>query len=326
VRRRNFFVVLSGVGGWVMAARAQQKAMPVVGYLSLATPDLAAPFVAAFRQGLAEVGYVDTKNVAIEYRWAENQLDRLPALATDLVNRSVGVIVTSGGPAVALAAKRATSKIPILFTAVGDPLAAGLVTSLARPGGNVTGLSILVVELNAKRFELLTELVPKATVVALVVNPSSSATERIVKDVQDAARAKGLQLLVLDARTEPEIDAAFRSIVSLRAGALLVASDPVLNNLRERFVALASRYAVPTFYEFRESVAIGGLASYGPNQVDLYHQAGVYAGRILNGEKPNDLPVQQPTKIELVINLKTAKALGLTVPASILARADEIIE
>jgi putative ABC transport system substrate-binding protein len=326
VRRRNFLVVLGGAGGWVLVAHAQQKSMSVVGYLSLTAPGPTAQFLTAFRQGLAEAGYVDTKNVTIEFRWAENQADRLPELAADLIARNVDVIVTAGGPLAALAVKQATTKIPIVFNGVGDPLANGLVSNLARPGGNVTGLSILVVELNAKRFELLSELLPKAKVIALIVNPASSQMERIIRDVQDAAHAKGRQLLVLKAGKETEIEAALASVADLRADGLLVGSDPVLHNLRGRFVALASLYRVPTIYEFREAVEIGGLISYGPSQLDFSHRAGVYAGRILNGEKPGDLPVQQPTKIELVVNLKTAKALGLAVPASILARADEVIE
>jgi ABC-type uncharacterized transport system substrate-binding protein len=326
MQRRRFITLIGGAASWPLVARAQQKAMPVIGYLSATSPEPAAPFQPAFREGLSETGYVATKNVMIEYRWAGNRFDRLPSLAAELVSRQVDLIVTAGGPASALAAKNATSTIPILFSAVGDPIAAGLVSSLAHPGGNVTGFSILVVELNPKRLELLCELVPSARTIALLVNPATASSERVERDVRDAARSKGVQLLTLTASTKTEIDAAFASLVQQRAGALLVGSDPVFNSRRKQLVALASRYAVPAIYEFRESAAIGGLISYGPSQISISQQAGVYAGRILNGEKPADLPVQQPTKFDLVINLKTAKALGLTVPQSLLARADEVIE
>jgi putative ABC transport system substrate-binding protein len=326
MERRRFIALLSGAASWPRVAVAQQKAIPVIGYLSAASPGPVAPFVTAFRQGLSEVGFVDAKNVTIEFRWAENQLDRLPGLATDLVNRRVDLIVTGGGPAAALAAKQATSTIPIFFIAIGDPVATGLVSSLARPGGNVTGFSILVVKLNAKRFELLSELVPGARVIGLLVNPNSSSTDRIVRDVKEAARARGVQLPVLKASKGADIEGAFASLVQLEAAALLVGSDPLFNNRREQIVALASRYAIPAMHEFRESVEIGGLVSYGPDQTYFNHQAGVYAGRILGGKKPADIPVEQPTKLELVVNLKTAKALGLTVPQSILTRADVVIE
>jgi len=326
VNRRELFILGGAAIVLPHATHAQQKAMPVIGYLSATSPGPAAPFMAAFRQGLSEAGYVESKNVLIEYRWAENDFNRLPALATDLVNQKVDLIVAGGGPASALAAKHATSAIPILFTAVGDPLAAGLINSLAHPGGNVTGFGILVVELNVKRFELLAELVPKATTIALLVNPNSVSSARIQQEVQHAADVKGKVLQVLKAGTESEVDAVFGCIAHSQAGALLVGSDPVFNNRREQLVSLASRYAVPAIYEFREFVAIGGLASYGPDQAHFNHEAGVYAGRILKGEKPADLPVQQPTKIELVINLRTANALNLIVPQLILARADEVIE
>ena len=323
MRRRDLLPLIAGATAFApLAVRAQKKEMPVIGYLSATSPGPAAPFVAAFRQGLSEAGF----NVTIEFHWAENKLDRLPGLATDLVNRKVDLIVTGGGPAAALAAKQATSTIPIFFIAVGDPVAVGLVRSLARPGGNVTGFSILVVELNAKRFELLSELVPHARVIGLLVNPNSSLTDRIVRDVKHAADVRGVQLPVLKARSETDIEEAFASLVQLRGAALLVGSDPLFNNRREQIVALASRYAVPAIHEFRESVEIGGLVSYGPDQISFNHQAGIYAGRILSGEKPADIPVEQPTKFELVINLKTAKALGLTVPQSLLARVDEVIE
>ena len=323
--RRTFIAVLSIATSWPFAG-AQQKAIPVIGYLSTASPGPVAPFVTAFRQGLGEAGFVDGKSVRIEFRWAENQPDQLSKLATDLVNRKVDLIVTGGGPAAALAAKQATATIPIFFIAVGDPVAVGLVSNLARPAGNVTGFSILVVELNAKRFELLSELIPEARVIGLLVNPNGSSADRIVRDVEAAARTKGIRLPVLKASNESDIEEAFASLAQLRAAALLVSSDPIFNNRRKQIVALASRYAIPAMHEFRESVEIGGLVSYGPDQTYFNHQAGLYAGKILGGKKPADIPVEQPTKLELVINLKTAKALGVTVPQSLLARADEVIE
>jgi putative ABC transport system substrate-binding protein len=286
-----------------------------------ASPGPNAPFVAAFHQGLSETGYVEGQNLAIEYRWAEGQYDRLPALAADLVSRKVDLIVaTSGGHAPALAAKNATSTIPIVFAMGADPVAFGLVASLARPGGNITGFSILVRELMPKRLDLLSELVPGARVIAMLVN-----IERKIGDMQQAARAKGVQLQILEAGTESEIDAAFATLVRLHAGALLVA-DPFYLNRREQLVALAARHAVPAIYDWREYVVAGGLISYGTSLTAVYRQVGIYAGKILKGAKPADLPVQQPTTFELVVNLNTARSLGLTVPPSILARADEVIE
>jgi putative ABC transport system substrate-binding protein len=322
--RREIIVLLGGVAALPLAAGAQQKAMPVIGYLVSGSPGPSVPNVATFRQGLSETGYVEGKNVAIEYRWAEGSYDRLPALAANLVDLDVNVIV-AGGAAV-LAAKDATSTIPIVFFGGGDPVAAGWATSLARPGGNLTGFSILVGELMPKRLELLSELVPQAGVIALLVNPNSAAAEGQTRDVQKAARAKGVQLSILKASTESEIDAAFASLVQLQAGALLVGADPFFNSRREKLVALSARFAVPAIYEWREFAELGGLISYGPSQAGLWRQVGIYAGRILKGEKPADLPVQQPTTFELVVNLNTAKVLGLTVPPSILARADEVIE
>jgi putative ABC transport system substrate-binding protein len=310
------------------ALRAQQKAMPVIGFLNGTSPGpVFASLVAAFRQGLSETGYVEGQNVAIEYRHAEGRYDRLPALAADLVGRKVDLIATNGAGINAIfAAKSATSTIPIVSIMGADPVAAGLVTSLARPGGNLTGVSFLVVDLMQKRLELLSELVPQARVMALLVNPNNETTPRIMRDVQEAARVKGLQLAILKAGTESEIDAAFASLVEQQAGALVVGADPFFGDRREQVVALAARHAVPAIYTVRENVAAGGLISYGASFPAVFRLAGVYAGKILKGAKPADLPVQQPTTFELVVNLKTAKALGLTVPPSILARVDEVIE
>jgi putative ABC transport system substrate-binding protein len=306
------------------AVRAQQKAMPVIGYLHYGSPGPFAPFVAAFRHGLAESGYDEGQNVAIEYRWAEGRYDLLPALATDLVGHKVGVIAAFGPPS-ARAAKRATSTIPIAFGS-GDPVGEGLVASLAHPGGNLTGVSLLTVELMAKRLELLSELVPQTAMIALLVNPNSPNAEPMTRDVQEAAGARGLRVPVLKAGTESEIDAAFANLVQLQAGGLVVGTDPFFNTRREQFVVLAARYAVPAIYEWREFAGAGGLVSYGSSLTAVYRQIGIYTGKILRGAKPADLPVEQPTRFELVVNLSTAKALGLTVPPSILARADEVIE
>jgi putative ABC transport system substrate-binding protein len=326
MRRRRFVQLAAGtVTTWSLAARAQQKAMPVIGFLGAASPGQVAPYVAAFRQGLAETGYVEGQNLAIEYSWAEGRYDRLPELAADLVGRKPDLIVAGGDPS-ARAAKSATSTIPIVFTAVADPVAEGLVASLARPGGNLTGSSAMSIELTPKRLELLSELVPQAGVIALLVNPNSPEAEPMIRDVQEAARTKGVQLTILKAGTEGEIDAAFATLVQLQAGALVVGDDPFFGSRREQLMALASRHAVPAIYYSRYYVVAGGLISYGPSLPAFYREAGIYAGRILKGAKPADLPVQQPTTFDLVVNLKTAKALGLTVPPSILARADEVIE
>jgi putative ABC transport system substrate-binding protein len=325
MNRRELLALL---GGEAIAARpvgAQQKAKPVIGFLGNASPGPFAPFVAAFHQGLSETGYVEGQNLATEYRWAEGRYDRLPALAADLVGRKVDLIATSAD-ASALAAKDATSTIPIVFVNGSDPVEIGLVVSFARPSGNLTGVSIMTGELMLKRFELLSELVPQAQVIALLVNPNNAGAERTIKDVQEACRAKGVQLQVLKASSEGDIDAGFASLVQLQASALLVGSDPFLFSRREQLVALAARHAVPAIYEWREFAAAGGLISYGTSLAEMYRQAGVYVGRVLAGTKPADLPVQRPTRFELVVNLNTAKALGLTVPPSILARADEVIE
>jgi putative ABC transport system substrate-binding protein len=329
MRLREFSTLLGGAATastvWPFASRAQQKATPVIGYINLATPSTAAPAVAAIRQGLSEIGYVEGENLTMEYRWAEGRLDRLPALAADLVGRKVDVFLAGGDP-VAHAAKSATSTIPIVFIAGGDPVGQGLVASLARPGGNLTGVSFLTVELTSKRFELLSELVPQAKVVALLVNPNIPENERMMSAVQEAARAKGVELHILNASTESEIDAAFAALVQRQAGALLVSSAPFFAYRREQIVALAARYAVPAIYEFRIYATAGGLISYGASNTAVNRQMGIYAGRILKGAKPADLPVVQPTTLELVVNMKTAKALGLTIPPSILSRADEVIE
>ena len=324
MRRRDLIALAAGATLAVpLVGRAQQKAMAVIGFLSPASPN--ASNIAAFRHGLSEAGYVEGQNLAIQYRWAEGHYDRLPAMAADLVGRKVDMIMAAASPA-ALAAKNAISTIPIVFHTGDDPVAAGLVASLARPGGNLTGTSLLNVELAAKRFELLSELVPQARVIALLVNPKNWQTESVMRDVQEAARTKGRQLLILKAGTESEIDAAFAALVSSQAGALLVGADPFLSGRREQLVTLASRHAVPAIYQYREFAEAGGLISYGLSITAAYRQDGIYAGRVLKGEKPADLPVQEPTTFELVINLKTAKALGLTVPQSLLARADEVIE
>ena len=284
-----------------------------------------APFRAASRQGLSEAGYVEGQNLAIEYRWAEGHYDLLPAMAADLVGRKVDLIVATNPPS-ALAAKSATSTIPIVFRGGADPVGDGLVASLARPGGNLTGVSVLATEVTAKRLELLSELVPRAGVIALLLNPNSSSAERVIQEVQQAARAKGVQLSILKASTETEIDAAFASLNEVAAGALLVGADPFLSGRREQLVALASRHAVPSIYAWREFAASGGLISYGASLTSAFRLLGTYAGKILKGAKPADLPVQRPTTFELVINLRTANALGLTVPQSMLTRADEVIE
>ena len=328
MRRRDFVTLLGGAAAaWLLAARAREKVMPVIGFLSGVSPGPSAPYAAAFQRGLGETGYVEGQNLAIEYRWAEGRFDRLPALAADLVARKVDLIVASGGgnPS-ARAAKSATSTIPIVFASGGDPVAIGLVASLARPGRNLTGVSILTDELMPKRLELLSELAPQAKVIALLVNPNYAGTEAIIRNVQEAARAKGLQLPILNAGNEGEIDAAFAPLARLQAGGLVVGSDPFFNSRREQLVALAASHAVPAIYEWRDFAAAGGLISYGTSLTSVYRQLGIYAGKVLKGAKPADLPVQQPTRFELVINLKTAKTLDLAVPQSILGRADEVIE
>jgi putative ABC transport system substrate-binding protein len=324
MKRREFIALLGGAAARPLTASAQQKAMPVIGFLSALSPGPAAPFVAGVRRGPSETSYVERQNVTIEYRWAEDHYDRLPALVADLVGRKVDVILASGGDAAAFVAKGATSTIPIVFAVGGDPVERGLVASLSRPGGNLTGISVLAAELNPKRLELLSELVPQAGVVALLVNSNTPNAERVMRDVQEAARVKGVQLDILKAGTEAEIDAAFATIEQHHTGALLVAGVPF--SRREQLAALAERYSVPVIYDAREFAEAGGLISYGASRPPAWHQAGIYLGKILNGAKPADLPVYQSTNFELVVNLNTAKALGLTFPPSILARADEVIE
>jgi putative ABC transport system substrate-binding protein len=323
MKRREFVAGLAGAVAWPLAARAQQP-MPVIGFLSSAAPDRDAGRLRAFRQGLSETGYVEGQNVAIEYRWAEEKNDRLPALAADLVRRQVTVIVANN-PA-ALPAKAATTTIPIVFTIGFDPVAAGLVASLNRPGGNLTGVTSLNLELGLKRLELMHEIVPGASIMAFLVNPTSPSADTQLRDLQAPARTMGRQLHVLHASTERDFETAFATLVQLRAGGLVIGPDAFFNSRSEQLATLAVRHAVPAIFQFRAFAAAGGLVSYGGSLAELNRQSGVYTGRILKGEKPAELPVQQSTKVELIINLKTAKALGITVPDHLLRRADEVIE
>jgi putative ABC transport system substrate-binding protein len=326
MNRREFLLLLSSAMAVARPLHAQQKTMPVIGYLNPNSPGPNAPNMAAFRRGLNDAGYVEGQNVAIEYRWAEGRLDRLPALAADLVSRKVDLIVTTGGFPAALAAKNATSRIPVVFSNVGDPVVFGLVSSLAHPGGNLTGFGSMAFQLAPKRLELLCELVPQAGVIALLVNPDNPSTKDVIGHTQEAAQTRGVNLAVLKATTEGDIVAAFASLDQLQAGGLDVEPDALFFNRREQLAELASHHSIPAVSGFRQFAAAGGLISYRVDTLANTHQAGIYAGRILKGEKPADLPVQEPTRFELVVNLKTAKALGLTVPPSILARADEVIE
>ena len=327
MRRREFITLLGGVAAaWPLAARAQQPAMPVIGFISSRTSGDSAAVLAAFQQGLNEAGYSNGRNVAVEYRWADGQYDRLPALAADLVRRKVSVIVAVGGDPAAQTAKTATATIPIVFVTGADPLKAGLVASFNRPNGNLTGVHVFLVGLGAKRLGLLHDLVPKATLIAVLANPDLTPARSELRDVQEAAGSLGLKVHVLRAGSEPEIDNAFATMMRERADAVLVAADPFFTSRRDQIVALAARHAIPAIYELREYAVAGGLMSYGTSLIDGYRQVGVYTGKILRGAKPADLPIVQLTKFELVINLKTAKSLGLTIPQTLLVAADEVIE
>jgi putative ABC transport system substrate-binding protein len=325
VKRRQFITLLGGAAAWPLAARAQQSAMPVIGFLHSASPGPFTRLLAAFRNGLNDNGYVEGRNVAIQFRWAEGQYDRLPALATDLVSRQVAVITAMGPPA-ALAAKAATTTIPVVFTTGDDPVKVGLVPSLNRPGGNVTGINVLTGVMEGKRLGLLTEMVPGVGLIAVMVNSTSPQTEVSAKEIQTAATAVGRQVIILNANNERSLDAAFTAIMERRAGALLVGSDIFFNSRRDQIVNLAARNKLPAIYEVREFVDAGGLMSYGTNLADIYRQAGNYTGKILKGAKPAELPIMQSTKFEFVINVKTAKELGIKISDNLLSLADEVIE
>jgi putative ABC transport system substrate-binding protein len=325
MRRRTFIAALGSAAAWPLVARAQQTAMPVIGFLSQELPAEAPSRMNAFRQGLAEVGYVEGKNLAIEYRGAQNQFDHLPALAVDLVSRQVTVIVATGTPAT-LAAKAATATIPIVFVMASDPVELGLVAALDRPGTNLTGGTVLAVEVGPKKLELLHEVVPKATRVALIVNPANRNAEAQARELKAAALALGLEMYVLTASAERELDTAFSALAQLQAGAVIIGTDGLFTSRSQKLAALALQYAVPSVFQYRDFAAAGGLMSYGGSFTESYRLAGTYAGRILKGARPAELPVQRYAKLELIINLKTAKALDLEIPPSLLARADEVIE
>jgi putative ABC transport system substrate-binding protein len=327
MRRREFITLLGGAAAaWPFTARAQQSALPVVGFLSSRSPGESSEVVAAFRRGLRDSGFIEGQNLLIAFRWADGRYDRLPALAAELVQLRVAAMFAAGGPPAAFAAKAATQATPVVFSAVNDPVRLGLVASLNRPGGNLTGTNSFTVELAAKDIQLLKELVPATTLVAYLVNPSNPSVENYVKEAATAASALGIAVRVLNASTEPELDDAFASLAKLGAGGLVVPGEPFFDSQRDKIVALAAGHAIAAVYTFREYAVAGGLMSYGPSLPDAYRQGGTYVGRILKGEKPADLPVMQPSKFELVLNLKTAKALGLEVPWQIQQLADEVIE
>jgi putative ABC transport system substrate-binding protein len=326
IRRRELVGALGAAAAWPVAARAQQPAMPVVGFLGGPSAAPYARYVAAVHQGLKEVGYVEHQNVAMEYRWADGQYDRLPAMASDLVSRRVAVIVPIGGAPATLAAKAATSTIPIVFNLGADPIRLGLVSNLNRPGGNITGIAMMTLEIETKRLELLHELAPGSISIAILLNPSNAQAQSQEREAQAAARIIGRQVLVLKASTEHEIVDAFATLARERAGALLVGGDTFFTSQVTLLAVLTAHYSIPTIYPFKSYVDAGGLMSYGSSLLDAYRQTGVYAGRVLKGEKPADLPIVQPTKFELVINLKIAKAVGIAIPPMLLARADEVIE
>jgi putative ABC transport system substrate-binding protein len=325
MERRAFITLLgSAAVAWPLAARAQQAPMPVIGFLNGATATRFVPFAAAFRGGLSEFGFIEGQNLTIEYRWADDQYDRLPALAADLIRRQV-IVIAANTPA-APVAKAATTAVPIVFVTAGDPVAAGLVDSLNRRGGNLTGVSLLNVEIGPKQLQLLHEMVPTATIISLLINPNNPTSEAQTRDMQAAAGTLGLQLHVVHASIERDFDTAFATLVQQRTGALVIGSDGLLINRSQQLAALALQHAVPAIFLYREFVAAGGLMSYGASLVDAYRLVGIYTSRILKGEKPANLPVQQATKVELIINVKTAKALGLNIPLTLLAAADEVIE
>jgi putative ABC transport system substrate-binding protein len=326
VKRRQFLALAGGAASWPLAARGQAPALPVIGFLHSGSRDMFARPLAAFHRGLGEAGYVEGRTVSLEYRWAENQYDRLPGMAADLVARGVNVIATPGSTPAALAAKAAAPEIPLVFLIGNDPVKLGLVASLNAPGGKVTGISFLINALEAKKLEVMHEMVPAASTIGVLLNPKNPLVDTQFRDAQAAAAALGIKVIPLNAGSEPDIEAAFATLVEQRAGALLVTADPALTSWRDRMIALAARNAIPAIYHLREFTDAGGLISYGTSLSDGYRQVGLYVGRILKGTKPADLPVQQPTKFEMVINLNTAKALRLDVPATLLAVADEVIE